>query len=849
MPEADVAHFEAARNSSQIAAPVQSAGTSGAAGGNASLRDIARVLLHRRRWVISIIGGLQLACLLYCAIAAKQYQAQARIELRTAPASTLTLRAADAPLSASILSAPVQLETVAGVFHGEKLEWRVIDSLKLYQQPAFAGNFARRFPGFRADAPSTQSRAWLLQRFDKHLQVETVPHTLLIGIRFRCRDAQLSASVVNGLIAAYMEEERESQLEATARASGWLQQQLASLKTRVARDEERLAEYESVHGILTSPAMPGDDPSAEHDHNSTLLQVDEMSRQLVAATSDRILREAEFRAASQGDPELVLATDPGLQTGESVVAVSLLQQIHSRRSALEQEQAQLSAEHGTDFPRVIEIQRELLDLDRQQKAQDAQLVQRFRSAWQTSADREGLVRKNLGSLTGQGASMNVATARYQDMREEAESSHALYMQVLAKVEEAGLAAGVQSSNIAVVNSALPPTRPYSPNLPLYMAITFFVSLWLALVAALLADRLPSSALRTAVALLMVCAATMPGRAQAPTPSTSGLPTGVASFPQTPERKSAPNAQESPPLWNQPAPGMPASTPASPVAQFSAALPAPIAPGDSLDVSEYHTPEFRSQVRVSPDGAVMLPLIGEVHIAGLEEQSAARVIEKALLDKHMLLHPMVSVTVTVFAGQDVSVLGEVARPGIYPYALHHRLLDVISAASGLSPNAGRLVNVFHRDDPKTPHAFVLDPTGADAAGEHNPELSSGDTVEVSRAGLVYVIGAVVRPGGFPVDPVQGLTVVQALSLAWGPTQVAAASKALLIREQNGGRTTTSLDLKRMLRGKEPDLTIRDRDILFVPDSTAKNLWNRTMESAIQSTIGVTIYSGLVYSQRY
>jgi polysaccharide export outer membrane protein len=145
--------------------------------------------------------------------------------------------------------------------------------------------------------------------------------------------------------------------------------------------------------------------------------------------------------------------------------------------------------------------------------------------------------------------------------------------------------------------------------------------------------------------------------------------------------------------------------------------------------------------------------------------------------------------------------------------------------------------------------VLDPSGIDTVTDHNPELSPGDTVQVSRAGLVYVIGDVVRPGGFPVDPAQGLTVVQALSLAWGPSQNAASTKALLIREQAGGRVLTTLNLKRMLHGQEPDQPIHDRDILFVPDSTAKNLWNKSVESAIQSAIGVTIYSGLVYSQRY
>ena len=109
------------------------------------------------------------------------------------------------------------------------------------------------------------------------------------------------------------------------------------------------------------------------------------------------------------------------------------------------------------------------------------------------------------------------------------------------------------------------------------------------------------------------------------------------------------------------------------------------------------------MRVSETGTVRLPLIDDVQVGGMDEQSAAHAIEAALKSKGMLLHPQVSVLVTAAVGQDVSVMGEVARPGVYAYTLHHRLLDLISAAAGLSPNAGRLVNVFRRDDAKTPHA--------------------------------------------------------------------------------------------------------------------------------------------------
>ena len=808
-----------------------------------SLRELGAVL-WRRRWLIAAVEvGLLLLCLLYCLIAPNQYEATARVALRTAPASALSMEATGTMAAASILSAPLQQETLANFLRSDELAWKVIYDLKLYQAQGFNGRFAARFPGFRMETPSLDGQAYLLERFQKRLLVETLPRSLVIQIRFRSLDGALSASVVNDLIRLYREQENESHVEATAQQTAWLAGQLKDLKTTVDKDQQRLSEFQAKHGLVSTPDAA---QAGESQHNAVLLEIDELGRQLVAATTERILREAEFRSATEGDAELVIASDPRLQAEYGSFATALLEQIRNRRSALETEQAQLSTEHGPNFPRVVEIRRQLEDLALQKQAEDAKLLDRFRGALKTAQDREEMVKASLAETTGQGMRLNEAATAYEVMRQEADSSHDLYMKVQGKLEEAGLAAGVQSSNIAIVDLALQPVKPVAPNLLLYMAVAFLVGVWLAVGAALAMESLRPSALRAAVLMLVFLAAAA-AHAQAPTPNLDGLPTGVARLPFTQDTKAAPNPKESPNTWNGATPTQVGD--ANPPGPQAAPMPAPIGPGDSLDVAEFHTPEFHSTVRVSETGTVRLPLIDDVQVGGMDEQRAARAIEEALKSKGMLLHPQVSVLVTVYAGQDVSVLGEVARPGVYAYTLHHRLLDLISTAAGLSPNAGRLVNVFRRDDAKTPHAVVLDPGGTDQSADHNPELSPGDTVQVSRAGLVYVIGDVVRPGGFPVDPAQGLTVVQALSLAWGPTPNAGANRALLIREQKGGRTLITLNLRRMIHGQDPDQPIYDRDILFVPDSVAKNMWNRTMEAAIQSAIGVTIYAGLVYSQRF
>jgi polysaccharide export outer membrane protein len=791
----------------------------------------------------AVVGGLLLACLLYCLIAPNQYEASARVALRTSPSSALSLEAAEPMMAASILSAPLQQETLADVFRSDQLAWKVIVALKLYQSPGFMGGFAGKFPDFRVESPTPEAQTWLLDRFQRRLRVETLPRTLLIQIRFRSRDAALSAKVVNALIAAYEQQDTDARMQATLQASDWLQNQLKELKARVEQNDQQLAAFQREHGLLTTPETKANGQQGETEHTSSLVELDGLNRQLVEVATDRILREAEYHAAQRGDPELVIAADPHLQAESGNWATALLQQIHARHSQLEEEQAQLSIEHGPNFPRIVEIRQQLQELERQKQAEDAKLVERFRAAWQTAVDREQLARRNLEALTSEGMKVNDAATEAAAMRQDANASHELYVRVLAKTQEAGLAAGIQASNIYVVDPARQTVKPVAPDLLLYMAITLFASLWLAVGGALMLESIRP---RTFIVLLAVILAGASAHAQPPTPSTSGIPSGVVRFPASSTTQKQPDPKDAPPLWDNPASltaqsGQPLAPP------LASPMPAPLAPGDFLDVSEAHTPEFHSAVRVSPAGTVTLPLAGEVQLGGLDEQAAARAIQAALVQHGMLLHPLVTVLVTSHIGQDVSVLGEVARPGVYPYTPHHRLLDLISAASGLAPNAGRLVNIYHRDEMKTPHPVVLDPSGTDAEGEHNPELAPGDTVQVSRAGLVYVIGDVVRPGGFPVDPAQELTVVQALSLAWGPMQNAASGKALLIREQKSGRTITTLNLKRMVHGQDPDQSVHDRDILYVPDSTARNLWNKALEAAVQSAVGLPIYATLVYSQ--
>jgi polysaccharide export outer membrane protein len=263
-------------------------------------------------------------------------------------------------------------------------------------------------------------------------------------------------------------------------------------------------------------------------------------------------------------------------------------------------------------------------------------------------------------------------------------------------------------------------------------------------------------------------------------------------------------------------------------------------GDLLDVKVLGTtdPDFSPKLRVDEQGAIALPYAGAVRVAGRTAEDAALLIEATFRDKDILKDPHVSVTVLEYATQGVTVLGEVKNPGVYPLLGTHGLLDLISAAGGVTPTAGKGVTITHREDPTHPEVVNIE-TKPGSMSAFSVDVRPGDTIVVSHAGIVYVLGEVGKPGGFLIENSDRLTVLQAISLAQGTSRTASADKAKLIRKTANGREEVPVPLKKILADKAPDQMLADGDILFVPSSGPKNAL-RDVESILPSAAGAAIY---------
>jgi polysaccharide export outer membrane protein len=263
-------------------------------------------------------------------------------------------------------------------------------------------------------------------------------------------------------------------------------------------------------------------------------------------------------------------------------------------------------------------------------------------------------------------------------------------------------------------------------------------------------------------------------------------------------------------------------------------------GDLIELKTLGTsdPDLSPRLRVSEQGSVTLPYAGALPVSGLTAEEAARAVETRFREQDVLKEPHVSVTVLEYATQGVTVAGEVKNPGVYPLLGSHALLDLVSAAGGVTPNGGKAVTITHRDDADHPQVVNL-ASKAGSISTFNVDVHPGDTIVVSHAGIVYVLGDVAKPGGFLIENSDRLTVLQAISLAQGTNRTASLDHTKLIRRNGGAREELPVPLKQILADKVADQMLEDGDILFVPGSAAKNAL-RDMESILPSAAGAAIY---------
>ena len=263
------------------------------------------------------------------------------------------------------------------------------------------------------------------------------------------------------------------------------------------------------------------------------------------------------------------------------------------------------------------------------------------------------------------------------------------------------------------------------------------------------------------------------------------------------------------------------------------------------------------VRIDPAGDISLPLLGRIHAAGLTTDQLTSQLKQRLAKE--VRQPQASVEIVEFGSQPVSVMGAVNHPGVQQVSGRKTLAEMLALAGGLRPDAGPYIKITRqikwgeiplrtaRTDSSgtftTAELGVKDLLSATNPAE-NILIRPHDVITVPTAEMVYVVGAVKKPGPFALNERESLSVLQALSMAegLGPTPKPQNSKILRLVPGSGERREIPVDLKKVMSGKAEDIALRANDVLLVPDSTGKKVTARALEAVIQTATGVIIWRG-------
>jgi polysaccharide biosynthesis transport protein len=469
-----------------------------AGNGELMLPELWRTLRRRWRVIARWVCLLLLLATLYILIKDSRYEASARIEVSPVGTNSMGLD----EQSSRILSPSdptIQLQSAVIVLQSNTVALAVIQQTKLDERACFAGRWAQP-PGTDVATLPPEVRDKLLLRFQKSLKVEIVPKTDIINVAFRTKDPSLSAEAVNSVVSSYAERNFRSSYDSATQVSNWLSAQMDDLKLKANQAQEKLAALQKQRGLI----------GVDETDNIITDKLKDLNEQLTAAESDRIMKEARYRIAGSGNPELIASTVPE----------PTLQILRSQQAQLRVQYAQLSTKFGEGYPKLAELGSQMAQVDTAINAELKNLGERYKNEYLAAANTEKMLQAKFEEQKQKAYDLNQGAAQYAILKHEVETTQDLYQTLQLKLKQAGIVAGLASANIGVVESGQVPSEPVDPRPVLDLALGLGCGLVLGVLSAVGLDTLDTT-IRSADEAEMVSA--LPTLAEIPELAANGFP--------------------------------------------------------------------------------------------------------------------------------------------------------------------------------------------------------------------------------------------------------------------------------------------------------------------------------------
>jgi succinoglycan biosynthesis transport protein ExoP len=438
-------------------------------------------VICKRKLVVTLFLGLSMAsALVYCIIAPRRYEATARLMINPDISSPMVngVGGMNAPTDPSVIQ-----ETEVRVMQSDAVAWEVIRQQRLDRNPEFAATKKGETPE-PIDTISSIHRFDLLTNFHKRLNVASIPKTALVEIRFCSKDPKLAADVVNAIANVYIERNFRVRYNASIQDSDWLSKQLVDLKAKAESSQQQLSDFEKKNSIIDigEAEANGAHGSTGGAHSIIISQLEEQNQQLVNAQAERIAREARYREALDGDPAVIAETAP----------TAIMQALQTQQADLKNQYAQLSDQYGNAYPRVVQIRTQLSQVEASLQTEAMTVQRRLESEFQSASRAEKIASDEVEKSKRAAYKMNEAGIQDLILRRDLGASRDLYEDLLKKLKEAGVVAGLKSTNVNVVDAATIPVIPAEPRVLLDLLVAFMLGATGAVGAAFLLENLDTT---------------------------------------------------------------------------------------------------------------------------------------------------------------------------------------------------------------------------------------------------------------------------------------------------------------------------------------------------------------------
>ena len=417
--------------------------------------------LRKRKWMIitTVLVTVTLATLFSVRVTPK-YDAIARIAFTKENNENLGFKdvQSGSDNGSEDYDYTVSMDTQTKILQSDRIALEVINNLHLDQNRAFAGNQAVAPPKVNnvgVQQIDREREAALLASFHGAMAVSTIRNTRIIEIAFRSPDPALAAAIVNNVVATYVEDNFRTRYESTMQASNWLAKQISDLQLRVETSQEKLVRYQRENGML----------GIDEKQNIITQKLDDLNKSFTEAQADRISKQAAYETARASKQDQ--ASDPGDGIGAH---------LRQEEASLRSQYAQLTTTFGPNYPKALEVKNQIDQTERSIQAENQHALKRLEANFMSAQARETMLGKALEQQKLEANQLNEKAIDFSILKRDLDANRTLYEGLLQKLKEAGVTAGLRSSNVRVVDTARVPTSPVVPNIPRNLEIALLCGL-------------------------------------------------------------------------------------------------------------------------------------------------------------------------------------------------------------------------------------------------------------------------------------------------------------------------------------------------------------------------------------